>query len=200
MTTLEVALLGVGLAMDAFAVSITEGLKMKHIQIKYMLLLALAFGVFQAGMPMLGWFLGNSIISYIDKYDHWIGFLLLAAIGTKSLIEALRSDDSEIGDDGLSSTGPDDAYSISMVKLLVLAVATSIDALAVGVTFALDYSLNVPRASALIGGITFAICCGGVLVGHFFGTRYRRKAGVAGGLILIAIGVRILLDGLGLFL
>ena len=199
MTTLEIALLGVGLAMDAFAVSIAEGLKMKRIHVAYMLVIALAFGVFQAGMPVLGWLLGNSVISYIDKYDHWIGFLLLVAIGTKSLIEALRSDDTE-DDKGLSTTGPGNTYSISAVRLLILAVATSIDALAVGVTFALSYSVNVPRAAALIGGITFAICCGGVVVGHFFGTRYRRKAGVAGGLILIAIGVRILLDGLGLFL
>ena len=204
MTVFVIFLMGVALAMDAFAVSVTEGLRMRRVHVPYMLLIAFFFGAFQMLMPILGWALGSSIISYVDKYDHWVGFILLAFIGGRNLYEALRSDpeDTEEAPEApnAAEAGQPDNYSIGIGKLFLLAVATSIDALAVGVTFALDFSVRIVPASLLIGAVTFAICIGGVLIGHAFGTRYKRKAEIAGGLILIAIGLRILFDGLGIFL
>ena len=193
MTTLELVLTGVALAMDAFAVSITEGLKMGRIRYKETFIIALFFGGFQALMPFLGWKLGSAVSGVIDAYDHWAAFILLVIIGTKNVIEALRENE----EDAAGESG--DNYSLNIGELFLLAIATSIDALAVGVAFALGYTLSIYRAIAIIGGVTFLICFSGVFIGKAFGTRYRRKAEVAGGIILIAIGVRILLNGLGLF-
>ena len=202
MDWLEIFLIGVGLAMDAFAVSITKGLAMKRLRVGDMLLIALFFGGFQCLMPLIGWALGNTFISFIDAYDHWVAFILLALIGGKNLVEAIRMEQGDGADaaaqEATSVAG--DVRVVSIPELFMLAIATSIDALAVGVTFAMMPGVNVPAASALIGIVTFAICCGGVLIGRTFGTRYKRKAAIAGGLILIAIGLRILFDGLGIFM
>ena len=186
----ELLLMGVGLAMDAFAVSICKGLGMRKVNKKHALVIALFFGGFQALMPLIGWVLGIQFESYITSIDHWIAFALLGFIGGKMILEALRTQEEiEIG----QMDAP-----LDLKELLILAVATSIDALAVGITFAF---LNYPIAEAIsiIGTVTFLICIGGVYVGNFFGNKYKNKAEFAGGLILVLLGVRILLSHLGIF-
>ncbi len=180
----EFALIGIGLAMDAFAVSICKGLGMKKINWGQTLLIGLFFGGFQAGMPFAGWLLGSRFSGVIDSFDHWIAFLLLAAIGVKMIIEAF-------GEEEAIKEG------VSIRELFALAVATSIDALAVGVTFAL-LSYPILEGIIIIGIITFILSIIGVLIGNRFGNRYQQKAQIAGGIILILIGLRILLSGLGL--
>lgn len=189
---LELALIGVGLSMDAFAVSICKGLSMRKVDKKYMLVLAAFFGGFQALMPTLGWFLGSQFQTYITAIDHWIAFILLTLIGGKMILDVIK----EKGEN--EEVCPDDSVRIDLKEFFLLAVATSIDALAVGITFAF---LQVKLASSvtIIGSITFCFTIAGVLIGNVFGTKFKDKATILGGMILIAIGVKILLEHLGIF-
>ena len=189
---LELALIGVGLSMDAFAVSICKGLSMRKVDKKYMLVLAAFFGGFQALMPTLGWFLGSQFQTYITAIDHWIAFILLTLIGGKMILDVIK----EKGEN--EEVCPDDSVRIDLKEFFLLAVATSIDALAVGITFAF---LQVKLASSvtIIGCITFCFTIAGVLIGNVFGTKFKDKATILGGVILIAIGVQILLAPLGIF-
>ena len=189
---LELALIGVGLSMDAFAVSVCKGLSMRKVDKKYMLVLAAFFGGFQALMPTLGWFLGSQFQTYITAIDHWIAFILLTLIGGKMILDVIK----EKGEN--EEVCPDDSVRIDLKEFFLLAVATSIDALAVGITFAF---LQVKLASSvtIIGCITFCFTIAGVLIGNVFGTKFKDKATILGGVILIAIGVKILLEHLGIF-
>ena len=189
---LELALIGVGLSMDAFAVSVCKGLSMRKVDKKYMLVLAAFFGRFQALMPTLGWFLGSQFQTYITAIDHWIAFILLTLIGGKMILDVIK----EKGEN--EEVCQDDSVRIDLKEFFLLAVATSIDALAVGITFAF---LQVKLASSvtIIGCITFCFTIAGVLIGNVFGTKFKDKATILGGVILIAIGVKILLEHLGIF-
>lgn len=181
--------IGVGLSMDAFAVSICKGLAMRKVNWKQAIVIGVFFGGFQALMPALGYLLGSQFEQYITSIDHWIAFILLAGLGGKMVMEALseKEDQTQVVMD----------QPLDWKELLILAVATSIDALAVGITFAfLNYSLV--EAVSIIGITTFCISIAGVFIGNFFGTRYKKKAEITGGIILIAIGLKILLEHLGI--
>ncbi len=185
----ELVVIAVGLAMDAFAVAVCKGLNMRKLDFMQMSLIALFFGGFQAGMPLIGWFIGSRFAHYIESIDHWVTFILLAIIGGKMIVEAIKGDDEceECGDSKLN-----------LKELTALAIATSIDALAVGVAFALTYNRNtVFLAVALIGIITAGLSAIGVFIGHKFGAKYKSKAELAGGLVLVLMGVKFLLEGLG---
>lgn len=190
MGIIEFALTGVGLAMDAFAVSICKGLSMKKVNYVHAFIIALFFGGFQAIMPLIGWAVGRSFASYIENFDHWIAFVLLAIIGGKMLIEAIKDDEpnGEVGEK---------EFSLDMKELLLLAIATSIDALAVGVSFAF-LGVNIWLAIAVIGIVTFVISYAGVVIGNIFGNRYEKRAQIVGGIILILIGVKIILEHTGI--
>ena len=182
---IELFLLGVGLSMDAFAVSVCKGLGMRKLNKKQAVIIGLYFGGFQALMPLIGW-----LQKYITSIDHWIAFILLGFIGGKMIIEAVREwNEEEIVE---VTDAP-----IDHKNMLVLAVATSIDALAVGITFAF---LNTPiiEAISIIGITTFVLSIIGVIVGNFFGSKYKSKAEFIGGLILVLLGVKILLEHLGI--
>ena len=187
---IELFLLGVGLSMDAFAVSVCKGLGMRKLNKKQAVIIGLYFGGFQALMPLIGWLLGSQFQKYITSIDHWIAFILLGFIGGKMIIEAVREwNEEEIVE---VTDAP-----IDHKNMLVLAVATSIDALAVGITFAF---LNTPiiEAISIIGITTFVLSIIGVIVGNFFGSKYKSKAEFIGGLILVLLGVKILLEHLGI--
>jgi len=188
MSVAEITLLGAGLAMDAFAVSVTRGLQMKRVNYMYALITAFSFGFFQFMMPVVGWLIGGRFASYIEKYDHFVAFGLLIVIGVKMIVEAVRS--------RKEKSVENDVLRIRAGELLLLSVATSIDALAVGVTFAFT-EVNVWAASADIGLVTFLICCAGFLIGNRFGARFKTKAEIVGGAVLVAIGIKILLEGIG---
>lgn len=187
----ELVLLAVGLSMDAFAVSICKGLGMKKINLKVAVVLGLFFGGFQAGMPVIGWALGSQFMGIIGPIDHWIAFILLAFafIGGKMLWEAFTEDEDE--GDGK------DAEKIDLGEYLILAIATSIDALAVGISFA-ALSVDIVPAVSLIGITTFIFSIAGVAIGHTFGARYEKPATIVGGVVLIFIGLKILLEHLGI--
>ena len=189
MTLLEIFLIGIGLSMDAFAVAICKGLAMPNkVDKKGALLIALYFGVFQAVMPALGWLLGSQFARYVTRLAPWIAFVLLAWIGGNMIRESLSKEEREEEETG----------SVSHKDLLVLAVATSIDALAVGVTFSvLELAVSIAVAVILIGCTTFVISLAGVYVGNVFGAKYKSKAEFVGGAILILIGVKILLEHFG---
>ncbi len=187
-------LMGVGLAMDAFAVSICKGLSMKKVKWQHATIIGLFFGGFQALMPFVGWLLGSQFEQYITKVDHWIAFGLLGIIGGKMLYEAIKGDEEE----GCSCCNDKNADKLDLKELFILAIATSIDALAVGITFAfLKYP--VVKAVTVIGVVTFIISMAGVYIGNFFGSRFKKKAEIAGGIILVGIGIKILLEHLGIF-
>ncbi len=179
----ELLLIAVGLSMDAFAVSICKGLSLKKLGAKHAALVGLYFGGFQALMPMIGWLLGYRFEHVIESVDHWVAFALLTIIGLSMIREANKAE--ELNDD------------LGFKTMVLLAVATSIDALAVGVTFAFLQVRILPAAS-LIGVTTFLISAVGVYIGHIFGLKYRAKAEIAGGVILIGIGLKILLEHLGI--
>ena len=185
MSISELLLIAVGLSMDAFAVSICKGLATKKVGVKHMLIVGLWFGGFQALMPLIGYFLGSTFEEYITRFDHWVAFVLLALIGGNMIREALSGEEEKAND------------SLGVREMLTLAVATSIDALAVGVTFALLPGVNIAAAVSFIGVITFVISAAGIKVGNAFGTKCNSKAGLAGGVILILIGLKILLEHLG---
>ena len=187
---IELFLMGVGLSMDAFAVSICKGLGMRKVNKKQALVIGLFFGGFQALMPFVGWLLGSQFEKYITSIDHWIAFILLGIIGGKMIVESVKPDKED--DEVKEMDAP-----LDLKEMFVLAVATSIDALAVGITFAfLDYP--IVEAITIIGISTFFISIGGVYVGNFSGNKYEKKAEFAGGLILVLLGVRILLTHLGI--
>ena len=175
----------VGLSMDAFAVSICKGLAMKKLSVKKALIIGLWFGGFQALMPTIGYLLGTRFESYVTAIDHWIAFVLLVLIGANMIKEALSKEEDTAND------------SVDVKTMFLLAVATSIDALAVGVTYAFLQVQIVP-AVAFIGIITFSLSVVGVKIGNVFGLRYKSKAEITGGVILILMGTKILLEHLGL--
>lgn len=181
----ELLLLAVGLSMDAFAVSICKGLAMKHADLKSQAVCGLWFGGFQALMPLVGFYLGAMFAEAIERFDHWVAFGLLALIGFNMLREALSKEDDE----------PHDA-DLSVKTMFVLAIATSIDALAVGISLAMAGDVDILMAVTLIGGTTFLLSAAGVKVGNVFGSRYEKKAEAAGGVILLLLGLKILLEHL----
>lgn len=185
----ELFLIGVGLSMDAFAVSICKGLGMRRLNMRQALVIGLFFGGFQALMPLIGWALGTQLADFITPIDHWIAFILLALIGGKMLLDAFSGGDEE-------DAGEPKDTRLDLKELLMLAIATSIDALAVGVTFAF-LGVNIVVAIAVIGVTTFVLSVVGVAVGHAFGARYEKGATIAGGIVLILIGCKILLEHLG---
>lgn len=183
----ELLALGIGLSMDAFAVSVCKGLSMKKTNMKGMMICGLWFGGFQALMPLIGYLLGRLLANVIAAFDHWIAFGLLFLIGANMVREAcLEEENSEEDAD------------LSVGTMFALAVATSIDALAVGVSLALAGNVNILLAILLIGWTTFILSAVGVKIGSVFGSRFEKKAEIAGGIILILLGVKILLEHLGI--
>lgn len=185
MSTLALFFLAIGLSMDAFAVAVCKGLAMTQITLKKAIIVGLWFGIFQAGMPVIGYVLGSGFQKQISSIDHWIAFILLALIGANMIREAL------------SKTEEEADASLSFKNMLILAVATSIDALAIGITFAF-LTVNLPKAIILIGITTFILSIIGVKIGNIFGTKYQSKAEFAGGIILIILGLKILLEHLNI--
>ena len=185
MSLMTLFITAVGLSMDAFAVSICKGLALKKINLRKACLVGLWFGGFQALMPLLGYLLGSQFKQSVEAIDHWIAFALLFLIGINMIKEALSKEEEKADD------------SLSVRTMFLLAVATSIDALAVGVTYAF-LQVNIIPAVSFIGIITFALSAIGVKVGNVFGVKYKSKAELTGGVILILIGIRILTEHLGL--
>ena len=186
----ELFAIAVALAMDAFAVSVCAGCALKRVTAVHFLRLSLTFGFFQFLMPVIGWALGLTVRGFIESWDHWIAFALLAWIGGNMIREALSGEEDEAEDTATAGR-------LDHKKLFLMAIATSIDALAVGVTFAF---LETPILSAvsLIGVTTFCISVAGVAVGCWFGARYKQRAEITGGVILVLLGCKILLEHLGL--
>ena len=188
---IEILLIGVGLSMDAFAVSICKGLGMTKLNKKQAVTIGLYFGGFQALMPFIGYILGIQFEKYITSIDHWIAFVLLAFIGGKMVYEAIKEEDSD--------EQVEKDLALNQGEMFLLAIATSIDALAVGITFAFAYDkLNIYWAITIIGLTTFVLSILGVVVGNFFGSKYKKKAEIIGGIILILIGIKILFEHLGI--
>ena len=185
---IDLFLIGVGLSMDAFAVAICKGLAMPRLNMKQAAVIALFFGGFQALMPAIGWALGTQFSSYITSVDHWIAFGLLVIIGGKMLWDVFHEDE-ETQEAGFG-------FQLDIKELFMLAIATSIDALAVGITFAF-LQTDIVSSASIIGCTTFVLSLIGVAVGHFFGSRYERPAQIVGGIVLIGIGIKILLEHLG---
>lgn len=185
MELFELFLIALGLSMDAFAVAICKGLSVQKLQVKHMVLVGAYFGVFQAVMPLIGYFLGSQFQSYIVSVDHWIAFVLLAIIGLSMIREAVSKDEEEVN------------ASFDVKTMVLLAIATSIDALAVGVTFAF-LNVDIVPAVSFIGIITFVLSMIGVKIGNVFGARFKSKAEIFGGIVLILIGGKILLEHLGI--
>lgn len=183
MSILELFLLAVGLSMDAFAVSVCKGLSVKKLELKHALLAGIYFGGFQALMPVIGYFAGSYFADLISDYDHWIVFILLAIIGGNMIKEAFGEEE-DVNDN------------FGVKTMLLLAIATSIDALAVGVSFAF-LKVNILYAAGFIGITTFVLSAIGIKIGNVFGSRYKSKAELAGGIILILIGFKVLLEHLG---
>ncbi len=191
MSIIEIILLSFGLAMDAFAVSICKGLTLKKMDWKKSLIAGGYFGVFQAIMPLIGYFLiklfkqNEAISNFITKYDHWIAFILLIIIGINMIIESFAKEEVD-GNFGFKT-------------MFVLAIATSIDALSVGITFAtMELAINIYWTVLIIGGITFILSALGVFIGNVFGLKFKQPAEIVGGVVLILIGLKILLNGLGI--
>lgn len=186
MGVVELALVGLGLSMDAFAVSLSKGMSVDKLNSRYAAIIALFFGGFQAIMPFLGWLLGKQFEGYISRVDHWVAFGLLAFIGGKMIYEIYQKD----------RCPAKDGNTLNIKELLILAVATSIDALAVGISFAF---LRIPIIPAilLIGIITYVVSFLGVFIGHKTGTKLKSKAELVGGIVLILIGIKILWEHLG---
>ena len=185
MGAIEILLISIGLAMDAFAVSICKGLAMKKMSWEKAIIIGLYFGAFQAIMPTIGFFLGTTFERFITNVDHWVAFILLVGIGINMVKEAFDKESENRNDN------------VDMKTMLVLSIATSIDALAIGITFAcLKMHIVVPVIT--IGIITFVISVIGVKIGNRFGDKYEKKAEIMGGVILILLGVKILLEHLGI--
>ena len=184
MGLVEIIIIAIGLSMDAFAVSITLGLSVRQLKIKEALIPGIYFGFFQAIMPLIGFFAGTLFASKIQSLDHWIAFVLLAIIGGKMIWESFSEDTKEVNENPFQFT-----------KMLLLAIATSIDALAVGVTFAF-FKINIIPTIGIIGLITFCISVAGVRIGNVFGAKFKSKAEFFGGAVLVALGFKILIEHL----
>ncbi|MCH5163539.1 MAG: manganese efflux pump [Clostridiales bacterium] len=178
----EIIILGIGLSMDAFAVAICKGLSSEKFSVKAALIVGIWFGAFQALMPLIGYLLGSFVSSYIEAFDHWIAFILLAFIGGKMIYEAIKGEEKQ------------DA-SVTFAIMLPLAIGTSIDAMAAGITLAFS-AVNIFIAIAIIGVITFALSALGVKIGNIFGSKFKKKAEIFGGAILILLGLKILIEHL----
>lgn len=185
MSVIEILIIGIGLAMDAFAVSICKGLSTRTLKLKHAFICGGYFGIFQGLMPLIGYILGIQFQSKIESIDHWIAFILLTLIGLNMVKEAFGNDE---------NVDPD----FSPKAMFPLAIATSIDALAIGVTFAF-LNVNILLAITIIAIVTCLISMLGVKIGHVFGIKYKSKAEIAGGIILIIMGIRILIEHLGIF-
>ena len=188
MDIFELFFIAVGLSMDAFAVSICKGLSTKDLKVKHYLTVGLWFGGFQALMPSIGYFLGSRFENYITSFDHWIAFILLGVIGANMIKEALAKEEEK----------DEENDSFAFKTMLILAVATSIDAMTVGIMFGLLPGVNIVWAVSFIGITTFIFSAAGLKVGNVFGLKYKSKAEFAGGLILILMGIKILLEHLGI--
>lgn len=186
MSLIELFVIAVGLSMDAFAVAVCKGLSVQKLEKKHIFITGLWFGSFQGLMPLIGYLLGSTFEKYITPVDHWVAFILLGLIGANMIKESLSKED-ECCDDA----------SFSFRSMLVMAVATSIDALAVGITFALLPEVNITAAVVFIGAVTFTLSCIGIKIGNVFGAKFKSKAELAGGVILILMGAKILLEHLG---
>ncbi len=184
MGTVEIVFIAIGLAMDAFAVSVCKGLALGKLKFSHFAIVGAWFGGFQALMPLIGYFLGTTFSSYIQAFDHYVAFVLLTFIGINMIRESFEAESCE-----------SNATSLGFVAMFMMAVATSIDALAVGVTFAF-YKLNIWLTILVIGVITFVISAAGVKIGNIFGTKYKKKAEFAGGSILIILALKLLLEGI----
>ena len=184
MSFFDLFVLAVGLSMDAFAVSVCKGLSVRQLKISHACTVGLYFGGFQFLMPLIGYLLGSQFQQYITSIDHWIAFVLLALIGA-NMIKESRGEAEQLND------------SFSFLTMLPLAIATSIDALAVGITFAF-LQVSILPAVTFIGCTTFVLSAIGIKIGHVFGTRYKSRAEMIGGIVLIAIGCKILLEHLGI--
>ena len=189
---LELALIGVGLSMDAFAVSICKGLSLQKMEWKNAIKAGLYFGGFQALMPLTGYLLGVNFRKQIESIDHWVAFVLLAVIGGKMILDVVK----EKGEN--EEVCPEGSVRIDLREFFLLAIATSIDALAIGITFAF-LQVRLITSVTIIGCITFCFSIAGVLIGNVFGSKFKDKATILGGIILIGIGVKILIEHLGLF-
>lgn len=185
MSLADLFIIAVGLSMDAFAVSICKGLSVRKMQLRHALICGVWFGAFQALMPLLGYWLGSGFAGLIGSFGHWVAFVLLALIGANMVRESFGGEEEEVTPD------------FSPKAMLPLAVATSIDALAVGVSFA-AIGTDIVAAVCFIGIITFLLSAAGVKIGNLFGTRYKAAAERAGGVVLILMGLKILLEGLGI--
>lgn len=186
MTLTELLIVAVGLSMDAFAVAICKGLAVRKAGIKEMAIAGLWFGGFQGLMPLIGYLLGSAFSSYITKIDHWVAFVLLGIIGINMIKESFEKDEEK-------SCG-----SMAFKEMLTMAIATSIDALAVGITLALLPEVNIGAAVGFIGAITFILSAVGIKIGNIFGAKFKSKAEFSGGVILILMGLKILLEHLGI--
>ena len=184
MSFAEIFFRGIGLAMDALAVSICKGLAFKKMNWKNAIIIAIYFGLFQAIMPVFGYFLGTTFERFVTVVDHWVAFILLCIIGGSMIREAFDNEDEKKND------------KLDFKTMIVLAIATSIDALAVGITFAF-FDVNILRSSVIIGIVTFTISMFGVKIGNKFGDKYQNKAEFFGGALLIILGIKILLEHLG---
>lgn len=185
MSILEIILIGIGLAMDAFAVAICKGLSMKKLYFKNVIIIALYFGIFQMLMPIIGYFLGATFQGFVTNIDHWVAFILLTCIGI-NMIKGAYDKEKENHND-----------KVDFKTMSILAVATSIDALAIGITFAF-LNTNIIKAVSIIGIITFFISLVGVKIGNKFGGKFQEKAEILGGIVLILIGLKILLEHLNI--
>lgn len=181
MDIFELFLLAVVLSMDAFAVSVCKGLALKNVRVKNCLWIGLWFGVFQAAMPTVGYFCARLFSGYVNAFSHWIAFGLLAFIGINMIREALGEEEKSNDD-------------VCCREMLILAVATSIDAMAAGVSFAMMDDFRIFHAVAFIGVVTFVLSAAGTKIGSIFGTKYNRKAEIAGGVVLILLGLKIVLE------
>lgn len=175
--------------MDAFAVSVCKGLGMHRVNYTHALVIALFFGVFQGLMPVIGWLVGSAFAAYVTAVDHWIAFALLAFVGGKMLWDAFHSEGEEEDETSMQK--------LDLRELFMLAIATSIDALAVGISFSF-LQIDIVTAALIIGCTTFVLSLVGVVVGNRFGARFEKPSQIAGGIVLIAIGLKILLEHLGL--
>lgn len=195
MTTTQLLLIALGVSADAFAVSVVQGTTIREHVMRRILLLSVVFGVFQAVMPLIGWAVGSSVAGFVESIDHWIAFAMLAGIGTKMIVDTVREGRGDGANDsaGGESTAP--ATSFTVRAVLTLGVATSIDALAVGIGFAL-VPINILVAVGLIGATTFLASLAGGWLGHHGGRRLGRPATFIGGLVLIGIGASILVEHL----
>ena len=187
---LELMALAIALSMDALAVSVSSGMALKRPTASQYLRMSLAFGVFQALMPLTGWLLGNSVRHLIEQWDHWIAFILLGLIGVNMIRESREKESEDVC--------PREEHPFAVKSMLLLAIATSIDALAVGITLAF-LKVNLAASVSFIGVITFLLSALGIRIGNIFGVKYKSKAELVGGVILICMGLKILLEHVGVF-